>query len=281
MNLIPIHDLADPRLAPYANMRDAELAQRADPRDEDAHGGLFIAEGELVVRRLLSSRFDLHSVLTTPTRLESLRPDLESKAGNAPIFLAPPDLLNSIVGFNMHRGLLAIGRRGPDLSLADLLARPGPLIVLEDLTNHDNLGGIFRNAAALGGAGVGALLSPRCADPLYRKSLRVSMGCALAVPFARAANWPNDLGTLAAAGFEAWALTPHPDAEPLHTTQPETRVALVLGTAGAGLTDAAMAACRRRVRIEMNRVDPIVDSLNVAMAAGIALSWLAHRTKSK
>jgi tRNA G18 (ribose-2'-O)-methylase SpoU len=282
MNLIPINDLADPRLAPYANLRDAELAQRADPLDAAAHGGLFIAEGDLVVRRLLASRFALHSVLTTPTRLASLTSELEAKTGDAPIFLAEPPLLNQIVGFNMHRGLLAIGRRGPGLSLPDLI-RHQPLLVLEDLTNHDNIGGIFRNAAALGGPGIGILLSPRCADPLYRKSLRVSMGCALAVPFARADQWPDALSTLTAHGFESWALTPSDSAEPLHSLRPSSKpIALILGTEGAGLTDAAIQSCSHRVRIEMSKVDPSVDSLNVAMAAGIALSCLAsHRTKSK
>lgn len=281
MNLIPITSLTDPRLAPYANMRDAELAQRADPLDAGAHGGLFIAEGDLVVRRLLHSRFELHSVLTTPTRLDSLRDALEAGAGDAPIFLAQPPLLNDIVGFNMHRGLLAIGRRGRGLTLNDLLASPGPLVVLEDLTNHDNLGGIFRNAAALGGTGVGVLLSPRCADPLYRKSLRVSMGCALAVPFARTSEWPDPLSQIAESGFETWALTPHNDAEPINQIAVPPRVALILGTEGAGLTDTSLSASTRRVRIPMSKVDESVDSLNVAMAAGIALSHLAQRTKSK
>lgn len=279
MNLVPINDLADPRLSPYANMRDAELAQRADPLDAAAHGGLFIAEGDLVVRRLLTSRFALHSVLTTPTRLESLRTELEARAGDAPIFLADPTLLSAVVGFNMHRGLLAIGRRGRGMKVDELLASKGPLVVLEDLTNHDNLGGIFRNAAALGGCGVGVLLSPRCADPLYRKSLRVSMGCALAVPFARAETWPDPLTALSRAGFDTWALTPSPDAQSIETIPGNgCQVAVVLGTEGAGLSVEAISACHRRVVIPMSKVDDSVDSLNVAMAAGIALSRIARRT---
>ncbi len=279
MPLIHVDNLADPRLAPYANMRDAELAQRADPLDAAAHGGLFIAEGELVLRRLVASRFAVHSVLTTTSRLETLRADLAGLSSDVPVFLADQRVLNEIVGFNMHRGVLAIGRRGAGLTPADLCARPGPLLVLEDLVNHDNIGGVFRNAAALGGPGVGVALSPRCADPLYRKSLRVSMGCALEVPFARVEAWPDALGAIAAAGFETWALTPRGGAVPIGEAvracaRGSTRIALVLGGEGPGLTEAAMAACRKRVTIPMNKVSDSVDSLNVAMAAGIAMSCL-------
>jgi tRNA G18 (ribose-2'-O)-methylase SpoU len=279
MNVIQVQDLSDPRLAPYANMRDAELAQRADPLDPAAHGGLFIAEGELVLKRLLSSRFATHSILTTAPRLESLAPDLIRLPADVPIFIADQRLLNDIVGFNMHRGVLAIGRRGQGLSIADLAARPGPLLVLEDLVNHDNIGGIFRTAAALGGPGVGVLLSPRCADPLYRKSLRVSMGCGLEIPYARATAWPEALHTLAAAGYETWALTPRPGALPIgeafrSRTQTSSKIALLLGSEGPGLTDESITACTRMVRIPMNKVSDSIDSLNVAMAAGIALSCL-------
>ena len=277
VQLIPVQSLSDPRLAPYANMRDAELAQRADPLDDRAHQGLFIAEGELVLGRLLASRFPIQSVLTTPTRLETLRPTLARLPAETPVFLADPPILSQIVGFNMHRGVLAIGGRGHELTLADLLAKSGPLVVLEDLTNHDNLGGIFRNAGALGGPGVSIAISPRCADPLYRKSIRVSMGAVLCLPFARMIQWPGALREMSEAGMEVWGLTPDSAAVPIGQAQRETggrRIALLLGSEGPGLTDAARESCTRLVRIPMNKADPTIDSLNVAMAFGIALHSL-------
>lgn len=278
MKLVPVDNLADPRLAPYANMRDAELAQRADPLDGAAHGGLFIAEGELVLRRLIASRFAVQSVLTTPTHVGSLGDALDGLDADVPVFVAEPRLLSEIVGFNMHRGVLGVGVRGPGLALADLISRPGPLVVLEDLVNHDNLGGVFRNIAALGGSGASVLLSPRCADPLYRKSLRVSMGTILSVPFARAEAWPGVLDLLANAGFDVWGLTPRNEAtdigEAVRTLPNGSKVALILGTEGTGMSEAALHACTRLVRIPMRRIDPNVDSLNVAVAAGIALHCL-------
>ena len=282
MNIIPVDSLADPRLAPYANMRDAELAQRADPLDGAAHGGLFIAEGALVLRRLIASRFVVQSVLTGPTRLDSVRDALGALPAETPVFLADPTTMSSIVGFNMHRGVLAIGVRGAMPGIDDLLARAGPLIVLEDLTNHDNLGSICRNGAALGGPGVGIALSARCADPLYRKSIRVSMGAALCVPFARLEAWPDSLRTLARAGFQTWALTPRSGAVPIREAcrtlaGSPSRVAIVLGSEGPGLTDEAIRACSHQVRIPMAKADPAVDSLNVGMACGIALHCLGDR----
>jgi tRNA G18 (ribose-2'-O)-methylase SpoU len=285
MHLIPVETLADPRLAPYANMRDAELAQRADPLDAAAHGGLFIAEGELVLRRLIASRFAVQSVLTTATRLDSLREALAPLPEGTPVFLADQPTMNQIVGFNMHRGVLAIGVRGAGLGLATLAARPGPLVILEDLTNHDNLGGVFRNAAALGGAGVGVLLSPRCADPLYRKSIRVSMGAALCVPFARLTDWPASLGQITAAGFRVWGFTPREGAVAIGEACQEavlarSRVAVLLGSEGPGLTDDAIAACTRLVRIPMHKADPAIDSLNVAMSCGIGLHCLGDSIRT-
>lgn len=283
MPLIEIDGLSDPRLAPYANMRDAELAQRQDPLDAAAHGGLFIAEGELVVERLINSCFPTESVLLTPTRLGAMRPVLDRLPETTPIYLAAPPVMNQIVGFNMHRGVLAIGRRTNPWSIPDLVRRGGPLLILENLTNHDNLGGIFRNAAGLGGPGCAILLSPRCADPLYRKSLRVSMGHILGVPFARLTDLAADLSALAAAGWILAALTPAAEALDLDTaaqTLHSQRVALILGAEGPGLSDAALTAAHCRIQIPMRPVpagsglDPNtlhIDSLNVAMAAGIAL----------
>lgn len=286
MAFIPVTSLGDPRLAAYANLRDAELAQRRDPVDAAAHGGLFIAEGELVLERLIRSEFATESVLLTPRRLESLTPMLSLLPPETPIFVAEPEMLNQVVGFNMHRGVLAIGRRRNHWPLERLAGLSGPLLVLEDLVNHDNLGGIFRNAAGLGGAGVGVLLSPRCADPLYRKSLRVSMGHVLSVPFGRAGDgtWPGDaLATLHNAGWETWALTPELAAPELETAAGtrRTRIALLLGSEGPGLRDETQQRSLKRVRIPMPPAPMAqggpIDSLNVAMAAGIGLYALQAR----
>ena len=279
MPTIPVTNLSDPRLAPYANMRDAELAQRADPLDPRAHGGLFIAEGELVVRRLVRSSFRTVSVLTTPSRLASLGDALDGLPPDVPIFLATQPLMDQIVGFNMHRGVLAIGSRGPGRTVAELLAASGPLVLLEDVNNNDNLGGIFRNAAALGGPRCSIILSTNCADPFYRKSLRVSMGSVLGLPFARSEDWPGDLQLIRQAGFKLWGLTPRVGAEDLSilVTLPEcapARTAVLLGAEGPGLSESTLAACDKWVRIPMTP-GPEVDSLNVGVAAGIALYALA------
>jgi len=278
MPLITITSLSDQRLAPYANMRDAELAQRADPSNAAAHGGLFIAEGELVVRRLIHSRFQTVSVLTTPARLQTLGNALDGMSPDIPIYLANQHLMNDIVGFNMHRGVLAIGARGGGLAVADLLTRRGPLILLEDVNNNDNLGGIFRNAAALGGPGCAVVLSPACADPFYRKSLRVSMGSVLGVPFARSVDWRQDLHTIRQSGFRLWGLTPRPSAQDItglvrEPAPQSSRVAILLGAEGPGLTEESLNICDNRVRIPM-RPGPEVDSLNVGVASAIALYCL-------
>jgi len=278
--LLRLPNLSDPRLAAYANMRDAELAQRRDPLDAAAHAGLFVAEGELVLRRLIDSGFPVQSVLLAENRAKGLAGDLARLPEETPVYVLPQSHFNDIVGFNMHRGVLAIGRRTAPPPLADVLRGGGPILILEDLVNHDNLGGIFRNAAGLGGAGCGVVLSPRCADPLYRKSLRVSMGHVLTVPFTRVERWPGALDEVRAAGFEVVALTPGEGSEDLAEIRAVLgrRVALVLGSEGPGLTEGLLAGVDRRVRIAMppGRGGEVIDSLNVGMAAGIAL-WVFGR----
>jgi tRNA G18 (ribose-2'-O)-methylase SpoU len=275
MPIVPIETLTDPRVAVYANMRDAELAQRQDPLDARAHAGVFIAEGELVVGRLIRSGFQVQSVLTTTQRLEAISKTLLGLAKDVPIYVAPQQVMNAIVGFNMHRGVLAIGVRQTILSLEALASRCSTIFVLEDLANHDNLGSIFRNAAALGGPGVGIVLSPRCADPLYRKSLRVSMGLVLAVPYTRAGSWPDSIQTLSRLGFQTWALTPRDNAVDIalatSASGPDAKIAMLLGSEGPGLSDAAFDAASHHVRIPMSPSAPFVDSLNVGVTAGIAL----------
>lgn len=284
MQVIRIGSLDDPRVADYANMRDAELLQRRDPLDERAHGGVFIAEGELVVRRLAASGFATRSLLTTERQAEKLTDLAGALPEGTPLYVASPEVVNGIVGFNIHRGVLAVGERPARTDAHALLSRAGPFVVLEDLCNHDNLGGVFRNAASLGGAGATVLLSARCADPLYRKSLRVSMGTALSVPFARLGDWPaaggRDVAALRSAGIRAWAMTPAEDAvdleEAVSGLGPGDRVALVMGSEGPGLSAEAARSADARVRIPMRRSHASVDSLNVAVAAAIGLYELGR-----
>ncbi|MBX3358107.1 MAG: RNA methyltransferase [Phycisphaeraceae bacterium] len=274
---IPIESLSDPRIAEYAGLRDAELRHRTDPVNPvTSRPGLFMAEGDLVVRRLITSepRFRPVSIFGTRTRFEALADVHALIPADCPFYVADADLLSGIVGFSMHRGLLALGRRGDGaIDTPESIARRSRLLlVLEDLCNHDNIGGIFRNAAGLGFGGVGVLLSPRCGDPLYRKSLRVSMGHVLGVPYATIADWPTGLLGLRDLGFTIGALTPASDAIDVRRAgETDGRVALVLGTEGAGLSAAVLAAADLRLRIPMT---PGVDSLNVSVAAAIAMQAL-------
>ena len=169
MRCIPVTTLSDPRLAAYANLRDAELRHRQDfSQPVIRESGAFMAEGDLVVRRLIDSPYPVESVLVTPARLDAVRDALERLPPDTPVYVADQPVMNEVVGFNIHRGLLAVGLRGPEVTPQTLAATSRVLLVLEDLVNHDNLGAIFRNTAALIGPGAGVLLSPRCADPLYR-----------------------------------------------------------------------------------------------------------------
>ncbi|MEO1007888.1 MAG: RNA methyltransferase [Planctomycetota bacterium] len=266
----PVDDLDDPRLVPYRNQKDAWL--RVQRNGGTGLGGRFLAEGEIVAGELLASAYPVESVLITPTRLETLRPELERLPGGTPVFIAERPLAERIVGFDMHRGVLALGRRTPGPSVAELAESCNALLVLEGLSNHDNIGSLYRSFSALGPPRRGVVLAPGCADPLYRKALRVSMGHALRVPTATADEWPGDLEVLDGAGFETLALTPEADAIPIADLQlrsPPARVALMVGAEGPGLSEAAMSACRHRARIPMA---PGVDSLNVAVAAAIALA---------
>ncbi len=261
-----ITDPADPRLAPYANLTDAQLRGR----DFQGERPVFMAESELVVRRLLTSRFPIESLLLSPhgaRRLADVTPTI-----TAPILIADEALVQNVVGFPFHRGILACARRLPDTPLAELLACR-VLMVLEDTANTDNMGAIFRNAACLIGRDCGVILSPGCCDPLYRKALRVSIGHALTIPFTRAPAWPDVLTQLAEAGFEVLGMTPEGGALALDTVANGGRVALLMGAEGPGLTPGALARCTRRVRIPMAEG---ADSLNVATAAAVALSHLVR-----
>lgn len=250
-----VGDPRDPRLADYLELREGELVKRR---------GVFIAEGSLVVRALLSSRFRTRSLLVLEKHVEALSPPPE-----VPVYVAPREVMDAVAGFPIHRGVLAAGERGDGAAVSSVLGGEGAVVVLQGVSNHDNVGGIFRNAAALGASSV--LLDETCADPLYRKSLRVSMGTALSVPFARAPMGAL-LDALEARGYETIALTPAPDAVSLRDLHGVARPALLLGAEGPGLSAEVLARARRRVRIP---IVPGVDSLNVATASAIALYALA------
>ena len=256
-----VHEITDPaddRLGDYRALTDLELRTKWEPPN-----GLFIAEGELVLRRALRAGYRPRSYLIDAKRVGQLA-DLP---GDAPVYAAAPAVLEQATGFHVHRGVLASFHRLPLRTAADLLGPARRVAILEDVNNHTNIGAVFRDAAALGIDAV--LLSPTCADPLYRRSVRVSMGEVFAIPYARLEPWPDALAEVRAAGFTVLALTPAADAVPLQRLTPaqRDRAALLLGAEGPGLSRHALAASDVPVKIPMRRG---VDSLNVAAAAAVA-----------
>ena len=255
----------DQRLTDYRHVSDPERLRR---------GETFVAEGRLVVRALLaSSPLGTRSILLTGNAYRGLADVIEPRLADIPVFLVAEGTIEALTGLNINRGCLAIGERPARVTVGHLLARlPAArlLVVLEQIANADNMGGIFRNAAAFGAAAV--VLGPGCCDPLYRKTIRVSMGAALRVPFFHAGDWAADLRSMRSAGFTIAALVPAEDADDIaghaSTLSPDARLALLAGSEGAGLTPEALAHADVRLRIPMA---PGVDSLNVAMATGIAL----------
>jgi tRNA G18 (ribose-2'-O)-methylase SpoU len=248
---IEISEADDPRVAEYGRLKERWL---------NAEGGRFVAESERVVRRLIESGLGVHSVLLTAPRLATLA---DALGGAFPVYLAPQELLDRIAGFHVHRGCLAVGAR-PGAGAIPAGARR--LVVLEDLTDVDNLGAIARHAAAFGADAL--VLSPRCADPFYRKAIRVSLGAVFTLPIVRLARWPDDLRALRADGIELVGAVLEPGATPLARFGPPARAALLFGAEGPGLSPAARALCDHRVTIPMS---PGADSLNVATAAAIFL----------
>jgi len=260
----------DPRVQDYRAVREPELVRRR---------GLFIAEGRLVVERLLAlPRYTIRSILVSEAGLAALREQaadqLESRP-ELPLYLAAAEVIDAIGGFHFHRGCLAIAERPPALDAGALIAAaaPGrPLVVVEAIAQADNVGSILRNAHAFGAAGV--LLDPASVDPLYRKALRTAMGAALVVPWARLGPWPDALARLQHAGIVLAALTPRATAQPLEAfvaAHAQRAVALLVGAEGSGLADATLAMADVQVRIAMA---PGADSVNVATATGIALHAL-------
>jgi tRNA G18 (ribose-2'-O)-methylase SpoU len=259
---VPVSRPDDPRIAAYAEVGHPDRLRAA---------GRFVVEGRLVVRRLLASgRFETESVLVTPAALHEMADVLEQIP--SPVFVAPPSILQQLTGFNFHRGCLAIARRIVPPAL-DTFAHARRLLALEAIGNPDNIGGLFRVAAAFGVGGI--VLSPACGDPFYRKAIRTSMGAVLSVPFAVAVRWPEELETLRAAGLQLVALMPDPGATPLGAfagaLAAGAQVLLMCGAEGPGLTPESSRLADHRVRIP---IAPDVDSLNVVVAAGIALAAL-------
>lgn len=257
MELIRIEDSADPRIADYLHLTDMDARLRFE-----SGAGVFMAEGELVITRALRAGHDLKSCLVSERKLHTIPEELEVL--EQPVFVAPQELLATITGYHVHRGALAAFHRPLPRSVTEVCATASRVMVLEDLVDHTNVGAIFRSAAALGIEAV--VLSPRCADPLYRRSLKVSMGATAVLPWTRAVRWPEALTELTDLGLQTVALTPNGDDE-LAMLSFEGPTAIVVGTEGTGMTPAAMSRCSVRARIAMANG---IDSLNVAAAATVA-----------
>ncbi len=257
--LLHLHSADDPRLSDYRDLRDVQLRQSVE-----ASQGLFLAEGEKVVRRAVEAGYTVRSFLMAPRWLDGLGDVLDST--QAPCYVVSEDLAEQVTGFHVHRGALASLVRRPLPSVESVLAGARTVVVLEDVVDHTNVGAIFRSAAGLGADAV--LLSPRCADPLYRRSIKVAMGAVFSLPWTRLPDWYDGLGLLSDAGFTTVALTLATDAVPIEEAVAGVeRLALVLGTEGHGLSARWTSAADRRAIIAMSAG---IDSLNVAAACAIA-----------
>jgi tRNA G18 (ribose-2'-O)-methylase SpoU len=260
MPLVDITDADDPRLADYRDLTDVALRSAAEPAL-----GLYMAEGEKVIARALAAGHHPRSVLVEHKRAAQARALLAHHPAT-PIYSAPESLVRQIAGYRVHRGYLAAMHRPRPRTLPEILQGVSRILVLEDLVDHTNVGAAFRSAAALGFDAV--LVSPRCADPLYRRSIKVSMGAVLSIPWAVAPDWPDPLQALRADGFALFALIPDGalDLAEVAAAAPH-QLAVLIGTEGAGLTAAARAACHAEVRIPMSAG---IDSLNAAAATAVA-----------
>ena len=263
MIAIAVDAIDDPRVADFVGLRDHDLRRRRESPDGDL-GGIFIAEGDVVVQRALRAGYRMRSALIDARRAQPLPPEVPT---DVEVFAAGPELVQRITGMAVHRGMMASFERKPVLTYGEVLTSSRRLVVLEGVVNPTNLGVIARSAVGLGADGL--LLDPTSVDPLYRRASRVSMGEVFALPYARLPYFPEGLDEVSAAGFSLVALTPDPAAEPIDAVEfgPTDRVALVLGAEGAGLSGATMDHIARPVRIPLHGG---VDSLNVGAAAAIA-----------
>lgn len=264
-NVVEVVDSSDDRLALYGRLNEPGARER-----HEKAAGVFVVEGQTAIERLLESQHELISLLLTASRYENLADRVA--ALDVDVFVASRDILRATVGFDLHRGAVALARRPTPLPLADVLSSARTLAVLEGLNDHENLGAIARTARAFN---IDALvLDPTCADPYYRRAIRVSMGEMLFLPITIATSWPGDLAVIRAAGFRTLALTPSADAVPLRQVSRRAgeRMAIMLGAEGPGLTQRAQNAADQRVRIE---ISPEVDSINVGHAAAVAFHALS------
>jgi len=263
MTLVPVESIDDPRLAPYRQLNERNLTRQS---------GLFIAEGEKVVERLIGSRFEVASILAEPAHAERYA---ERLATDVPIYVASRSLLEATIGFNFHRGVLACGRRSSEMTVAALLessAARSTLVVCPVVQDPTNLGSVIRTTAAFGCAGI--VLGPSCADAFSRRVVRVSMGAALHLPIVESSALLADLQRLKDAGFELVAtVVGDSAAEPLWSFRPSSPAAILFGSEGHGLAAEHLALCHRRVTIPMQLG---VDSLNVAVAAAVVLYELTR-----
>jgi tRNA G18 (ribose-2'-O)-methylase SpoU len=259
-----VSDADDAALRPFRSVGDRASLDRQ---------GLFVAEGRLIVERLLSlPNLRVHSVALTPAAARVMAPLVDGLT-DIPVLICEPAVLETVTGFDFHRGCLALAYRPATSVPLAAFAHAARLLALEGVGNPDNVGGLFRVALALGAGGV--LLDSTSGDPLYRKAIRTSMAAVLQVPFTRVEPWPSGLDALKAHGFTVVALTPDPDAIPIdaYRVEPGSRLILALGSEGPGLRPESMRHADVRLRIP---IDPRADSLNVAVAAGIALTLLVR-----
>jgi tRNA G18 (ribose-2'-O)-methylase SpoU len=261
--------MADPRVAEYLELNDPAARARRE-RDE-----FFIVEGPTAIERLSRSSYRTRSVLVSESasrRLETMISVFESTG--VPVYVTSREILAGIAGFDLHRGAVAAADRRPLPNLDEVLDSARSIAILEGLNDPENLGAIVRSASALG---IDALvIDPTCIDPLYRRTVRVSMGAVLFMPVARVANWPDALDQIRSAGFEIWAMTPAGDASTLWSTPIPERIAVVFGPEGPGLDPATQARCDRRVQIPVANIEA-VDSLNVAAAAAICFAEITRQ----
>lgn len=261
MALERLSDAADPRVSDYTGLTDTQLRRRREPAE-----GLYIAESTKVLRRAIDAGHTPRSFFLTDKWLPDLE-DILARFPGVPAYVGSEAVLEEITGFHLHRGALAAMNRPAPLDLGEVLRGARRVAVLEDMVDHTNLGAVFRSAAALGIDAV--LVTPRCADPLYRRAIRVSMGTVFQVPWVRLESWPAAIGTLHSSGFLVAALALGPgsiELQELSRRNPD-RLALILGTEGAGLSPQTVQQADVAVRIPMNAA---VDSLNVAAAGAVA-----------
>ncbi|WP_024499907.1 TrmH family RNA methyltransferase [Gordonia amicalis] len=267
VEVIDIDDPQDPRVEDFRDLNSVDRRPDLPVLPGGRPGrGLVIAEGVLVAQRMIASRFAAHALLGVDKRLKELDDDLRDPSlSGVPFFRASAEVMAEIVGFHLNRGVLAVARRPEALSVPDIVETARTVAILEGVNDHENIGSIFRNAAGLGVDAV--LFGQGCADPLYRRCVRVSMGHALLVPFAKFDEWPRGLDELRSRDFRLVSMTPDPDAVTLAEAVDAEKIGFLVGAEGPGLTASAMASTDVKARIPMSRG---TDSLNVATAAAVA-----------